>query len=313
MAASFELHGHRGARGLKPENTLPAFEVALDLRVSCLEADLHLTKDGVPVLCHDEEIRASLARVEPGAEVTPPSKNPRVSALTLAEVRKYLVDRNPDPLRFPKQNNEPTPVAKAFAEKHGISVYGIPRIADFFAFVEAYAGELGKQTKKTDDQRERARTVRFNLELKRVPFHPEYIGDEFDGEKPARFEKKVAENITKADVAARTIIQSFDHRAVRAIRQLEPKLTGAVLISSTAPASIAALAEAAEATIYSPDYRFLDARQVRQAHAAKIRVIPYTVNVKEEMERLLDWEVDGIITDFPDRLIPLLQQRHLRY
>jgi glycerophosphoryl diester phosphodiesterase len=191
--------------------------------------------------------------------------------------------------------------------------YTPPTLADLFRFVEAYSGGLGQKAGKTDDQRKRARDVRFSLELKRVPFHRAYIGDSFDGSEPGVLEREIITVIRAAGVESRAIIQSFDHRSVRAARQLEPKLGAAALISNTAPISINTLTKDATAQIYSPDYRFLDEAQVRQAHAAGIRVISWTVNEPEVMRQLLDWGVDGIITDYPNRLIALLESRRVDY
>ncbi len=319
MRDRFDLQGHRGARGLKPENTLPAFEAALDLMASSLETDLHLSRDGVPVLFHDKGLSEKLARLlanggRKSAESVPsPETKPCIRSLTVEQLRRYIVDRNPDPVRFPQQDATPTPVAQAFARGRGIHPLTLPTLADLFAFVEAYAGELGKQAGKTDGQRSHAKKVRFNLEIKRVPFRPENIGDAFDGDAPAELEKKFLDEVRRAGVVERTMIQCFDHRVIRAMRKLEPKLQGAALISGTAPASIPQLVKDADAQVYSPDFEFLDKRQIDQAHAAPIRVVPYTVNDTDDMKRLMDWGIDGIITDFPDRLIGLLRERKLKW
>src|SRR6266852_227824 len=98
--ASFDLQGHRGARGLKPENTLPAFETALDLGVTSIETDVHLTRDGVPILVHDASIQAPLDRLIPGSTAPDPASQPLISTLTLAEPRGYRADGHPDPGRF---------------------------------------------------------------------------------------------------------------------------------------------------------------------------------------------------------------------
>ena len=103
-------------------------------------------------------------------------------------------------------------------------------------------------------------------------------------------------------MADRTTVRSFDHRAVRLLRRLEPRLTGAVIIAHTAPALPAEVGLAADARIYCPSYDFLDEELVRQAHAAEVRVLPWTVNEPEQWKRLIDWGVDGITTDYPDRL-----------
>src|SRR5881275_3094819 len=102
MPAAFDLQGHRGARGQRPENTLPSFEAALDAGVSSIETDLHLTRDDVVVLYHDPHLAPTHLRpLAPGAPPVPDEPKVRVRTLTLAELRAYAADRNPDPKRFP--------------------------------------------------------------------------------------------------------------------------------------------------------------------------------------------------------------------
>jgi glycerophosphoryl diester phosphodiesterase len=313
MSETFDLQGHRGARGLRPENTYSSFEAALDLLVSSIETDIHFTKDGVPVLCHDEMLSPTHARVLPGAAVPPPMFYPMISVLTLNQLRGYLVDLNPDPNTFCKQCNAPTQVAQTFAMERGLPVYGVPTLEDFFAFVAAYAGRMGRQAKKTDVQRRQANLIRFNLELKRVPFRPSYIGDIAGSGAADGLEKRVIEIARQAGVVDRLVIQSFDHRVLLAVRHLEPKMRTAALIANTAPVYPARLVQDAGANVYSPDFNFLDERQVQQCHEAGVPVVPYTVNEPSDMTRLLTWGVDGIVTDYPDRLIPLLKARQLRF
>jgi glycerophosphoryl diester phosphodiesterase len=302
--ATFELQGHRGARGLKPENTFPSFEAALDAGVTSIETDVHLTRDGVPVIYHDETISPRLCRLRRGQAAPDPATQPLVSSLALAELRAYRADRNPDRRRFPEQERSLTPLARRFARRLGLDPYTPPTLADLFRFVAAYAEDAGK----TDDQRERARVVVFDLELKRVPYFPQVIGDEFDGEAPGLLERRVVEEITAAHIADQTTVRSFDHRSVRALRRLESRVTAAVLVAESAPVAPAELAQLADAGIYCPDYRFLDAAQVRACHADGVRVIPWTVNEEADWLRLLDWGADGVTTDYPDRLADFLRR-----
>src|SRR5690242_7285091 len=126
MSTFFNLQGHRGARTLKPENTLPSFEAALDAGVHSIETDVHLTRDGVAVLCHDALVGdPPCVPIRPKA-VAPSGSLPLVSHFTLAELRGYRADRNPDPRRFPDQDAAVTPLARMFAEQHGIDPYNIP-------------------------------------------------------------------------------------------------------------------------------------------------------------------------------------------
>jgi glycerophosphoryl diester phosphodiesterase len=146
--------------------------------------------------------------------------------------------------------------------------------------------------------------VRFDLELKRVPFRPELIGDDFDGRSPALLERRVVEAVHAGGMLERVSVRSFDHRSVRAVRQLEPRLPVAVLVEGTAPVAPSELARRADAETYCPHHSFLDEVQVREAHAVGIRVVPWTVNDPADYRRLLAWGVDGITTDFPDRFRP---------
>src|SRR5213594_1999065 len=104
-----DLQGHRGARGLKPENTLPSFEAALDCGVTTIETDLHLTRDGVPVIFHDARITRRLCVHRAGSVVREPPGEPWIASLLLAELRSYTVERNPDRERFPRQDARLTP------------------------------------------------------------------------------------------------------------------------------------------------------------------------------------------------------------
>jgi glycerophosphoryl diester phosphodiesterase len=290
MLDGFDLQGHRGARGLKPENTLPSFEAALDCGVTSIETDVHLTRDGVPVLIHDPQLRNGVS----------------VAALDLPGLRAFRFDRNPDPARFPGQDASVPSLTQQYGNAHGIDAYALPTLTDLFRFVTGYAGEAGRRAGKSDALRAKAAQLRFDLELKRVPGCPATIGDGYTGEGPALLEERVVQAVRDAGVAARTTVRSFDHRCVRFLRQLEPALTGAVLISDTAPIDPGELARRADAQLYGPSWEFLDAEQVRSAHAAGVRVLPWTVNRPEQWQWLLDLGVDGITTDYPDRLAEFL-------
>jgi len=296
---ALEVQGHRGARGLGPENTLAGFEIALDLGVTSIETDVHLTKDNVPILCHDANITAALCEVRPGHDL--PATDPLVRSLTLEQLRGYRV-------RGPANS---TPLAYRFANERGIDPRGIPTLAEFFEFVAAYAGPLGVQAAKTASQQERARRLLFDLELKRVPFRAETIGDGFTGNAPARLENSVLEAIHRAGVLHRTRVRSFDHRCVFVLKQLDMTLATGVLLNNTVVGQIAKFLADMRADLYCPDFHFVDADVVRQVHAAGRRIIPYTVNEEEAWDRLVAWGVDGITTDYPDRLIAWLHRRGL--
>ncbi len=311
MRATFDVQGHRGARGLKPENTLPSFEAAFDLGVTSVETDVHLTRDGVAVLYHDHRLSERLCHPREGLNVPDPRTSPLVSSLTLDQLQGFRACFNPDPARFPTQDASVTPLARRFADRHGIDPYSPPTLTELFAFASAYAGDEGNSAGKAESQRQRALTVSFDLELKRVPFHPEYIGDQFDGFSPGRLEQCVVEACEQAALTQRTIVRSFDHRSVRVLKQAAPRLRTAVLVGEAALIAPERLVLDLGADTYCPEYTIVDSDQIERLHAAGVRVVPWTVNDLEAMRRLLDWGVDGITTDYPDRLVGLLKERRL--
>lgn len=308
MPPLFELQGHRGARGLRPENTLPAFEAAFDVGVTAVETDLHLTADGVPVVFHDHAVSEVLCRLVVKGTGPAPAARPLVATLTVAELRGYRADGNPSMQRFPTQDAAVTPLAQVFALERGLDPHAPPTLDELFAFATAYAGEPGETAGKTAWQRERAGRVCFDLELKRVPFRPERMGDRFSGDTAGPLEERVLDAVRRAGLVGRTTVRSFDHRSVLQLKRLEPALRTAVLVAGTAPVDPAGLVRAAGADLYCPDVEFLDREQLRRVQEAGVRAIPWTVNDPADWERLLDWGVDGITTDYPDRLAALLRR-----
>lgn len=281
--APLDVQGHRGARGLQPENTLPAFEVALDIGVTTLELDLHFTADGQVVVWHDAIVPTDKCELEPTAET-----EVAIADLTREELRAFSCDKNPDPGRFPDQAADPTPLAG--------NNYTIVTLAELFEFVAAYA----ESDQKTDEQRAAAGNVLFNIETKRVPDQPETINDGFDGTNAGPFETTILEMIAAAGVGDRVTIQSFDHRSLRAIRLVDESIQLAALTRRNEPfqSDFATFAQ-----IWSPDYRSLSGSSLNDAQAAGMLVIPWTVNETKDMNRLIDLGVDGLITDRPDLLV----------
>jgi len=290
----FEVQGHRGARGLRPENTLSGFELALDLGVSSIETDVHLTRDGVPVLCHDPTI---------GGAASPLF----ISHITLAQLR--LCPPVENDAGFPEHQADVGSLARHFGNERGIDPLGVLTMSELLAFAAAYSDEPGKLAGKTPAQQQMARRVVLDFELKRVPYLPGNIGDTFDGRTAGPLERRVTEEVRSAGMVDRVRIRSFDHRSLRAIRELQPRLPTALLIHHTAPVRPGDLLEAAGAAMYCPDYQFVDAEVVRQVHEADRAIVPWTVNEPAAWMQLVEWGVDGITTDFPDRLLDWLTRQ----
>jgi glycerophosphoryl diester phosphodiesterase len=299
LPAGFDVQGHRGARGLAPENTLPAFETALDLGVTTLELDLHLTADGELVIWHDDTVVAEKCGLDAMAAPPLPPDPDQVTTegdalmmrqLSMDQLRRYLCDRNPDPGQFPQQR----PTATDLAGDN----YRMTTLRELFDFVARYA----ESTRKTPAQREQAARVLFNVETKRKPDNPAAIGDDFDGTNPGEFERRLVALIEEYGLEERVIVQSFDHRSLQAVAQLNPTIQLAALTAGgRAVEAYAALG----ATIWSPRYRDLTPDLLTRAQSAGLRVIPWTVNDPDDMRRLVNLGVDGIITDRPDLLLAL--------
>jgi glycerophosphoryl diester phosphodiesterase len=285
------IQGHRGARGLQPENTLPSFEAALDAGANSLEADVHLTADGVPVLIHDPQI-AVLPR---GSDAV------WVHELTLAQICLLRIDPNARAQRFTDQRAEPSVLVNRLAWDWNGDSYRVPSLADLLILLAAYEGDQGRRAGKTDVQRANAAKAIIDLDIKRRPFR--------DAPKAGDLENAILEDTRKHRMVERTWVRSFDHRIVRRLRQIEPRLTGVVLIEGTAPVDPVAMVRAEDAQVYAPDYLYLDEERVRQCHAAGIRVMPWTVNDADDWNRLITWGVDGITTDYPDRLAAHLREK----
>jgi glycerophosphoryl diester phosphodiesterase len=297
LPEGFDVQGHRGARGLKPENTLPSFETALDLGVTTLELDMHFTSDGVVVIWHDDRIESDKCGLDPESTVEAPDPdslifqgdNLLISQLTWEQVQAYRCDRNPDESRLSEQDNLPTPLAG--------DDYHLLSLDEVFTFVAEYA----ESDLKTEEQWENAKSVLFNIETKRKVDDPQAIGDDFDGENPGAFELEVLDVIAKHELENRVIIQSFDHRSLWAIRSVDDNIPLAALTSRRIPDLEDLAVQGAD--IWSPNYRDLSMELIQEAHDLGLRVIPWTINDVNDMSKLITWGVDGIITDRPDILL----------
>ena len=293
--AGFDVQGHRGARGLRPENTLPSFETALDLGVTTLELDLHFSADDQVVVWHDAFVDPAKCRLDrdapPGVPDpdTAPGPSLAIRALTVEQLSRYTCDRNPDRERFPDQVSAPTPLAGAD--------FRIVTLGEVFDFVATYAGA----DTKTAEQRESAGVVAFNVETKRVRGTPRTIGDGFDGETPGPFELALLTAIEEAGIEDRVVVQSFDHRSLRAIRAVDSDIRLAALTGD--PVSDPGGYVEWGASIWSPRASTVDLDGINAAHDAGLFVIPWTVNDPGEMQSLIELGVDGLITDRPD-LVP---------
>src|SRR6266852_6548874 len=189
-AGAFDLQGHRGARGLAPENTLPAFATALSIGVSTLELDLAMTSDRVLVVSHDRRLNPAHTRGADGTFLG--AEGPAIRSLTLAQLQRYDVGRL----------KPGTAYASAFPEQRGMDGVRIPTLMEVF--------DLARQAK--------ADHVRFNIETKLTPTSGADTPD------PETFAAAVARAVREAELAARVSVQSFDWRTLAIMRRIAPEI-----------------------------------------------------------------------------------------
>lgn len=267
-SAQLEIHGHRGARGRNPENTIEGHLAALP-DVTVLETDLLLTKEGAVVLHHDTVLNPDTTRDERGEWLAQPG--PAIRTLTLADLARYDVGR----LR------PGSAYAARFAEQRGRDGVRIPTLADALIAV---------------DRATRGR-AKWNVEIKIDAEHPERTAP------PAVAVEAVVSVLRERGVIGRAIIQSFDWSVVREVREVEPSIpTSCLSEPKRVTGDVVGLAAEAGCAYWSPSFETLTEAQVRQAHGLGLRVVPWTVNEVEDLRRVIALGVDGVISDYPDRV-----------
>lgn len=287
---TFELEAHRGGRALLPENTLPAFANALSMGVDTLELDVGVTADGEIVISHERGLNPDLARSSDGVYITPPG-TPFVK-LRLDEVRTYDVGQiRPD-----------SAYAKQFPDQRAMPGTRIPTLRELFVLVR----------KSGNTQ------VRFNIETKIDPNHPEEAPD------PQAFVAKLLRVIETEGFSDRVLVQSFDWRTLQLVQRQAPNVPTVYLTLQRGSGQTVALdkatnwtagfnpadhggslprtIKAAGGAIWSPYFGDVTAALVSEARGLGLRVVVWTVNKPEDMARMIELGVDGIISDRPDLL-----------
>lgn len=294
-AAAFDLQGHRGARGLAPENTLPSFQAALDLGVDTLECDLAITRDGVVVVHHDLRLNPDITRGPDGQWLDKPG--PEISALTFEQLQQYDVGRI----------KPGTDYARQFPEQKAVDGSRIPRLDELFELVNK-AGNT---------------KVNFDCETKISPLERAATLPVED------FTRRVISEIRKAGMERRMMIQSFDWSSLQVVQKEAPEIRTMYLTSPRtlkpdyrqpspwlagfAPeaydGSVPKAVHAAGGKIWAPNQTFLTPALMAEARALGLAVIPWTVNDPAMIVKLLDMGVDGIISDRPDLVQAELRKR----
>lgn len=268
----FDVEAHRGGRGLMPENTIPAMLNGVRVGARTLELDTHITADGKVVVSHDGMMTAAIMQKPDGTNLTKAEEKQHILyKMTYDSIRMYIEG----------VKNYP-----AFPQQQKVKTYK-PLLADLIDSVEAYV------------KANRLKPVYYNIETK-----SKVTDDNIENPIPTVFVKLLMDVINQKHITDRVIIQSFDVRTLQVLHQQMRQVKTALLIQTgDYDTNIKLLGFTP--TILSPEQKIVTADMVATAHKNNVQVIPWTVNDEAAMKALADLKVDGLISDYPDKLVKL--------
>lgn len=289
LTAAFDLQGHRGARGLAPENTLAGFAAALAIGVTTLELDVAITRDDVLVISHDPALNPDLTRGPDGRFLA--ARGPAIRELSFAELSRYDVGRL----------QPGTAYAQRYPQQRPVDGARIPRLSDLFALVKKSGNEQ----------------VRLAIETKLTPFNAH------ETVAPEPFARAVIAALRGAGFASRSTILSFDWRTLAVVQREAPEI-GTVYLTAQQQwldnvaagkaegsawtagvqhrdhGSVPRMVKAAGGRIWSAFFGDLNQASLREAQSLGLTVLAWTVNEPRDIARMLDLGVDGLVSDRPD-------------
>jgi glycerophosphoryl diester phosphodiesterase len=264
-----DIQGHRGCRGLFPENSLPAFQKAIDLGVHTLELDVVLSKDQQVVVSHEPYMSKTICLDPFGLEIDTEDTLINLYQLEYDSIKQYDCGTKFHP---------------GYPDQKKIVTYK-PLLSEVFDLVKKQGAE-----------------VKFNIEIKSVP---EYYGEYIPY--PQEYVNRVLGLIEAEGMLGRTIMQSFDINILEEIKKQYPNVPVAILVDENESIENKLKSLSFKPDIISPSYKLLTASSVSEYQSQGHQVIPWTVNEIRDLQMVLSWNVNGIISDYPDRLIKLLQ------
>lgn len=269
---NLDIQGHRGARGLYPENTIEAFLRAIDLGVTTLEMDVVMSGDSQLVVSHEAFINPAFCYTPKGKAIIGDTIN--MFKIPYDSIKQYDCGGKPY-ARFPEQK-------RMHASK--------PLLADVIDVVEAYIKAKG------------LKPVNYNIETKCEP-----KDDGIFNPAPDFFAGSLWDMVKSKGIESRTSIQSFDIRTLQWLHTQKAPVSLVLLVEKTTNPDSALKALGFTPAVYSPNFELINKDVVDKLHTKGLKVIPWTVNEDRDLRRVAEMGVDGIITDYPDRAIKLLR------
>ncbi|UYZ62229.1 glycerophosphodiester phosphodiesterase family protein [Hymenobacter weizhouensis] len=268
-----EVHGHRGCRGLRPENTLPAFLHALQLGVNVLELDVVISADKQVVVSHEPWFSAAICRTPDGQPILPTEQQAHnIYQLSYAEIQRYDCGLTQHP-GFPEQLTLP-------AHK--------PLLRTVLAECEQYCRRAGRPL------------VRYSVELKSTA-----VGDNLRHPAPDVFLELAVAELRAAQVLERTTLLCFDKRVLRQAHQVFPELPLCLLVEDEQPLAWHLAELGFQPAVYGPHFHLLTPALVSSLRELDMQLVPWTVNTPADLAQVLAFKPAGITTDYPDRLLAL--------
>lgn len=275
MPGKVDIQAHQGGCGLYPCNTIPAFINAVKLGVSTLELDCVISKDRKVLVSHDQFMSAAM-RMPDGKDAINKSnqREYNIYAMNYDSVRRYDAGSRFNP---------------EFAQQKKMAAWK-PLLSEVFDSVQYYVAE------------KQMNPVKYNIEIKSL------AGDNVFHPAPEVFTDLVVKEIRDKHLSEMVLIQSFDVRVLQYLHQKYPELAVSYLVgnSSSVEDNIGRLGFVPD--VYSPEYKLVTAETVKQVAALNSCLIPWTVDKQEDIQRILALGVDGIISNYPDRVQAAVQK-----
>lgn len=297
-----KIYGHRGARGDLPENTLDSFKYLFENNINAYETDILISKDLIPVITHDFRLDPSFTKDEEGDWIT--DENIKIFDLTYNEISKFDVG----------SLNKLTRYGRRFLNQRSLENQKIPKLDELL--------ELSSKNLSQD-------TI-INLEIKSTPDEKNLTPN------PKEMVQIVLNEIKKSNLQDKIIISSFDWRILREVKNQSPEISRAYLtfqqekglkikktiyskspwidhIPLTIVYDLPKIIKELGGSAWHPYYKDINKKAVKDAHDYNLPVNVWTVNDEYNMLKMIEYEVDGIMTDYPLKLKELCDKKNIKW